>query len=85
MRKFFSWLWHDAMNISSTLRLWRVDYGDWNGGRLRNFWLKKNAWKFAHTRSDIFVSIHNNVTNECIKVRESDHRQILKFAGYRQI
>lgn len=67
---FIRWLFTDALNPASTLRLWRVDCGGWHSGRFENFWFKRNAIKYAEEQNDLFVSVHNNVTNESIRFRE---------------
>jgi hypothetical protein len=79
--EFIRWLFTHALNPGSTLRLWRVDCGGWHSGRFENFWMKRNAIKYAEKQPDLFVSVHNNWTNESIRFREPSKDRL--FEVYR--
>ena len=59
----------DALDPFCTVRRYSVDYGGWNGGMCKDFWFFKNALKFAKTRHEIFVDIHDYKTMRSLRIR----------------
>ena len=56
----------------STIRLWTVSYGGWNGGWFKSFWLKSSAYRFAKSRNEPFVGIQNEITEETFWMRKPE-------------
>lgn len=52
-------------------KLWTVEVSKWGGSSYTSFWLHKNAVAFASSRSEPFVDITDEATEETIRVRDN--------------
>jgi len=73
--EFFYWLLSIALNIFIVIRKWTVSYGSWHGGQFECFWLRRNAIRFAQSRSEIFVSIRHEINGKSIWIRNNPDNQ----------
>ena len=64
MKRFFKWLFTDALNITVTTRRYTVYSGGWSGGYFECFWLHRNAVKYSKTQYGEFVDIKDELTGK---------------------
>ena len=55
----------EALDPTTTIKLWTVSLMGWSRGTFKSFWFKKNALKYADENKDsaIFVKLKDESTN----------------------
>jgi len=65
--------WCAVLDPSDCTKRYLVNYGGWNGGAFKTFWLFRNALKFAKSRKEDFVFIYDEMHCTSLTLRTMRH------------
>lgn len=63
------------------MKRWTVEESNWGGGRMRQFWFKRNAIVYSEQSSYPFVDLKDEFTGKKIRIKDSDKRLIMSQPG----
>lgn len=68
--------WFDVLSINNSTRRYCVNTGGWNSGSFKNFWLFRNALKYARTCHTEFVSIYDEKYKTSLQLRGMEYNGV---------